>query len=127
MFQVLIGALFAILGVWDIAAARSWWSRPPEAMPAYVPLPERMWDDFQRSRLTTALMALVFGVGGICIAVWRRSSDGPTPAMWVVLVVVCFFFALDLSVVLFNRPSALVPPALRGMPGRWSGRDATKD
>ena len=120
MFQVLIGALFAILGVWDIAAARSWWSRPPEAMPAYVPLPERMWDDFQRSRLTITLMSLAFGLGGICSAVWKRSSDGPTSAMWVVLAVVVCFLALDLSVVLFNRPSALVPPALRSMPGRWS-------
>jgi hypothetical protein len=47
--------------------------------------------------------------------------------MWVVLAVVVCFLALDLSVVLFDRPSALVPPGLKSLPGRWKGGDAMKD
>ncbi len=104
----LIGARKAWRGTGplDAAPAPAWWF-----------LSEPVWRGVKRSFVAFAPFVILFLAGGATSDMVEEGSTAWTVAMVVGGVGLVGSLAVQLPIILYNRPKALVPPHLRGEPG----------
>jgi hypothetical protein len=105
-----------LIGVFGLVTMPRWWRREVDltSPPPHWPFSVSAYSWHQRTRLTANLLFVGIGVAGAYIMVRSEHvRHRPSIDMLVALAVVLFLGALEYSVGAFNRPSFLVPPALR--------------
>jgi len=107
-------AVVHLLGLIFVVAP--WWTGRRQSLSS---------DDGGRVMLANWL-ALASLLGGLAVPpLWEHGVVGAWPTrVMVVFFLVAFAgsFAIRYTIIWFNRPRLLVPPRLRGQPGRWQRR-----
>jgi hypothetical protein len=87
MFEDLIfilAAIFAIV-VFPLAARKYWMGADPPHPPAYLPMPQRLWEGMTRSFVVNAPVGVVTFVSGAIWLIPDEGSGSPTAA-WVCVI-----------------------------------------
>lgn len=99
---------------------------PPERVPTWWPFSEATWRGQRR-----ATYIVLPGSGAFIVTCWLAIASSRGMLTAVVPIVgagmVLLLFGLFMSIVLFNWPKSVVPPAMRGDRGAidvWLGRSA---
>jgi hypothetical protein len=117
MFEDLI-YIFTAIGVsvvFPLAARKVWMGADPPHPPAYLPMPQRLWEGLGRSFVVTAPAWVVTFVSGAIWLIPDEGSGSPTAA-WVCAISFTLAVAIWAWYTCFSRPRFLVPPHMRGRP-----------
>ena len=87
----------------DAAEAPLWWF-----------LSEGWWRGLKRSYVAFLPFGILLVVGGATDAFLEDGTTGSTVALIVAGIGLVGLFAVQIPIILYNRPKALVPPHLRG-------------
>ena len=112
----LVVATFLIVG-YAISAKKSWNGTghlDAAQAPLWWFLSEGVWRGIKRSYVAFVPLVILFMIGGAADALLEDGTTGSTIATAVAAVGFVGFLAVQIPIILYNRPKALVPPHLRG-------------